>query len=319
VTRPTVFAACLLATSTALASAQIPADAVWLSGCDTGTASSLAAVPHRAAAACADGKLRIWDTTNGQILQTIPISATPIDAVAISWDGRWILAADHEGKTTMWDSATGKVRLQTQLAHYPSSITFSRDSTKLAISAAGGPTVIFDVATAQRLYDVATTFGTAATAFSRDGRYFADADTDTVVRIYETKDGKLVSENHDFKLEPFTVDFTKDGKQLIAAGADRVIAYIDVATGKEIRKSKVQDEPIEYIEVSPDGGSLAVVFMKAESVTQPAPIAVWTMASAEQKSDWMPPSLIMGANWGSDGHFMVTTVDGKRMGVWQVP
>jgi hypothetical protein len=98
-----------------------------------------------------------------------------------------------------------------------------------------------------------------------------------------------------------------------------VIAYIDVATGKEIRKSKVQDEPIEYIEVSPDGGSLAVVFMMAESVTQPAPIAVWTMASAEQKSDWMPPSLIMGAGWGTDGRFMVTTVHGKRMGVWRVP
>jgi WD40 repeat protein len=319
VIRLILFASCLLATTTAPASAQKPAGTVWLSGCDTGTASSLAAVPHRAAAACADGQLRIWNTKNCQILQSIPLSSTPIDAVAISWDGRWILAADHAGKTTMWNSTTGKVKLQTQLTHYPSSIVFSRDSKRLAISAAGGPTAIFDVATAHKLYDVATTFGTAATAFSRDGRYFADADTDTAVRIYETKNGKLVSENHDFKLEPFTVDFTKDGKQLIAAGADRVIAYIDTATGKVDRKSKVQSEPIVYLEVSPDGESLAVAFVKAENVTQPAPIALWTVASAEQKSDWMPPSPITGANWGSDGHFMVTTADGKRMGVWQVP
>lgn len=316
-TRTTLFAACLLATTTAFASAQKPAAAVWLSGCDRGTASSLAAVPHRAAAACADRQLRIWDTTNGQILQSIPLSSTPIDAVAISWDGRWVLAADHEGDTTMWDSTTGNVRLQTQLTHYPSSITFSRDSTTLAISAAGGPTAIFDVATGHKLYDVATTFGTAATAFSRDDRYFADADT--VVRIYETRNGKLVSENHDFKLEPFAVDFTKDGKQLIAAGADRVIAYIDTATGKVNRKSKVQSEPVVYLEVSPDGESLAVAYIKAENVRQPAPIAVWSVASAQRKSDWTPPSVITAANWGSDGHFMVTTVDGKRMGVWQVP
>jgi WD40 repeat protein len=319
VTRLALFAACLLATSTAPAGAQKPAGAVWLSGCDTGTASSLAAGPHRAAAACADRQLRIWNTTDGQILHSIPLSSTPIDAIAISWDGRWILAADHTGKTTMWDSTTGEVRLQTQLMHYPSSIMFSRDSTTLAVSAAGGPTAIFDVATAHKLYDVATTFGTAATAFSRDGRYFADADTDTTVRIYETKSGKLVAENHDFKLEPFTVDFTKDGKQVIVAGADRVIAYIDTATGKVNRKSKVQSEPIVYLEVSPDGESLAVAFVKADNVTQPAPIAVWNVASAEQKSDWMPPSSITGASWGSDGHFMVTTVDGRRMGVWQVP
>jgi WD40 repeat protein len=319
VTRLTFVAACLLATNTALAGALKPAGTVWLSGCDTGTASSLAAGPHRAAAACGDGQLRIWNTTNGEVLQSIPIPSTPIDAVAISWDGRWILAADHAGKTTMWDSRTGKVTLQTQLTHYPSSIMFSRDGATLAISAAGGPTAIFDVATAHKLYDVATTFGTAATAFSRDGRYFADADTDTAVRIYETKNGKLISENHDFKLEPFTVDFTKDGKQVIAAGADRVIAYIDTATGKVGRKSKVQSEPIVYLEVSPDGESLAVAFVKADNVTQPAPIAVWNVASAEQKSDWMPPSVITGASWGSDGHFVVTTVDGKRMGVWQVP
>jgi WD40 repeat protein len=314
-----LLATCLLATNTALPGALKPAGTVWLSGCDTGTANSLAAGSHRAAAACGDGQLRIWNTTNGEVLQSIPIPSTPIDAVAISWDGRWILAADHAGKTTMWDSRTGKVTLQTQLTHYPSSIMFSRDSTTLAISAAGGPTAIFDVATAHKLYDVATTFGTAATAFSRDGRYFADADTDTAVRIYETKNGKLISENHDFKLEPFTVDFTKDGKQVIAAGADRVIAYIDTATGKVGRKSKVQSEPIVYLEVSPDGESLAVAFVKAENVTQPAPIAVWTVASAEEKSDWMPPGPITGAGWGSDGHFMVTTVDGKRMGVWQVP
>jgi hypothetical protein len=120
-------------------------------------------------------------------------------------------------------------------------------------------------------------------------------------------------------LEPFAVNFTKDGKQLIAAGADRVIAYIDTATGKVNRKSKVQSEPIVYLEVSPDGESLAIAFVKAENVRQPAPIAVWTVASAEQKSDWIPPSVITGANWGSDGHFMVTTVDGNQMGVWQVP
>lgn len=254
----------------------------------------------------------------GRLKLTVPLADANIDATAISPDGHWIFAGDHTGRAMVWDGETGRVQLQVQLPHYPSTAAFSRDGKLLAIAAMGGATQIFDVAAASKLSEVSTTVGTAAVAFSRDGRFFAAADADTAVRIYETRTGMLIAENHDFKLEPMAIDFTMDGKQVIAAGADQVVAFIDAASGKLIRNSKRTKEPIVYLEVSPDGGALAVVFMKAENMTQPAAIAVWGVASGEQQWEWTPPNVAYAAGWTPDGHLMVGGVAENRVGIWQI-
>lgn len=138
------------------------------------------------------------------------------------------------------------------------------------------------------------------------------------MRIYETRTGKLIAENHDFLSEPMAIDFTMDGKQVIAAGADQILAYIDAATGKLLRSSRKTKQPIIYLEVSPDGESMAVVFMKAENMTQPAPIAVWGVASGEQQFEWTPSDLAYAAGWTPDGHLTAASVAGTRIGIWTI-
>jgi WD40 repeat protein len=139
---------------------------------------------------------------------------------------------------------------------------------------------VLDVGTGREFYQThAITGGTAAIAFSRDDSLIATADADTAVRVYDAHDGKLRAENRDFLLEPLAVDFTSDGKQVIAAGADKVLAFIDAASGKLVRRLQKTAEPVAYLEVSPDGAFVATVFMKADNLVLPAPVAVWEMSS----------------------------------------
>lgn len=310
---------CLLASALSLAQApKRNPETIWLSSQALVTSLALAAGPKRALAGGSDGKLRLWDSGQGRLMLTIPLAKAHIDVTAISRDGHWIFAGDHTGSTRVWDSETGRVQLHVQLPHYPSTATFSPDGKLLAIAEMGGATQIFNVAAARKLYEISTTVGTAAIAFSRDGRLFADADSDTAVRIYETRTGKLLAENHDFVLEPMAIDFTMDGKQVIAAGADQVVAFIDSATGKTLRNSNRAKEPIAYLEVSPDGGSLAVIFMKAENMNEPASVAAWELPSGELQQEWTPPNVVYAVDWTPDGHMMVGEVAGSRVGVWQV-
>lgn len=119
-----------------------------------------------------------------------------------------------------------------------------------------------------------------AVAFSRDDRYVATADGDTAVRVYAANSGSRISQNMDSTMTPLVVDFTADGRSVIAGGGDKVLLFIDTATGKTVRRSSRLAQPPAVLEVSPDGAWIATVFMKAENLTQPEHAVVTPIASA---------------------------------------
>jgi WD40 repeat protein len=146
----------------------------------------------------------------------------------------------------------------------------------------------------------------------------ATADADTVVRVYDVRSGKLISRNGDFLLEPLAVDFSADGKQLVAAGADKVVVFIDAASGRVVRRLEKTAEPVAYLEVSPAGDALATVFMKAANLAEPAPVAIWDVASGRQRTDWLPPTPPMGGGWTRDGHLQAVTATPEAVHIWLV-
>jgi WD40 repeat protein len=219
----------------------------------------------------------------------------------------------------VWDSETGQAQLQLRLPHYPSTAAFSRDGKSLAVAPTGEPVEVLAMPGGRRLYQTkAVTGGTAAIAFSRDGSLMATADADTVVRVYDAHTGKLLAENRDFLLEPLAVDFTSDGKQVIAAGADKVLAFIDAAGGKLIRRLPKTAEPVAYLEVSPDGAFVATVFMKADNLALPAPVAVWDVLSGQKQQEWLPPKVALGAGWTRDGHLIFADATPDSLEVWRI-
>src|SRR2546422_11456240 len=47
--------------------------------------------------------------------------------------------------------------------------------------------------------------------------------------------------------------FSADGKTLVSTGADRVVRFWDVGTGKAVRVTKLQRTPGQNVSLSPDG------------------------------------------------------------------
>jgi WD40 repeat protein len=283
------------------------------------TSVALGASANRAAVVSRDGKLRVWNLAEARQLRVIALASANIDFTAISPDGRWIFTGDHSGNAVVWDSETGQEQLQLRLPHYPSTAAFSRDGKSLAVAPMGDPVQVFDVAGPRKLYQTnAITGGTAAIAFSRDGSLIATADADTAVRVYDVHTGKQLAENRDFLLEPLAVDFTSDGKQVIAAGADKVLAFIDAANGKLVRRLQRTVEPVAYLEVSPDGAFVATVFMKADNLVLPAPVAVWELSSGEKKQEWLPPTVALGTSWTQDGQLISANATPDFLQVWRI-
>ena len=221
--------------------------------------------------------------------------------------------------SVVWDTSAGEEQWQTRLAHYPGVAAFSHDGRLLALAAQGDPVQVFDLAAKRKLYELEQTAGgAAAAAFSRDGALLATACADTTVRVYDARSGKLISRNGDFLLEPLAVDFSAEGKRVVAAGADKVVAIIDAASGRLLRRLEKTAEPVAYLEVSPSGDSLATVFMKADNLMEPAPVAVSDIASGRQQTDWLPPTLVLGGGWTRDGQLLAATATSDAVHIWRV-
>jgi WD40 repeat protein len=313
------FAALLLVLVAVSPAQQGQSEAITLSTTSPVRFFNLARSGSVATTVCRDNHLRVWALPQGQLLRTIDLGERPFEVTALSDDGRLLLVADHNGAVAVWDTSNGEAWWQTQLAHYPGVVAFSRDGRLLALAAQGDPVQIFNLTDKRKLYELEQTAGgTMAIAFSRDGALLASADADTKVRVYDAHSGKLISHNDDFLLEPLAVDFSADSKQVVAAGADKVTVFIDAASGRLARRLEKAAEPVAYLEVSPGGDALATVFMKAANMTEPAPVAVWDVRTGRQRTNWLPPTPPIAGGWTRDGHLQAVTATPEAVHIWRV-
>lgn len=297
----------------------LPSEIASLSSPAKPTGCALSKSGAIAAAVCADKKLRTWSLPGGQPLRAIELGTEGLDDFAISPDGRMIAGGSHSGDYTVWDASTGARRMHTRQAFYPAAIAFSPDSKRLAIAPVGEPVQIYDPASGRKLFELQRPAGGSfAVAFSRDGSRVATADADTVVRVYDSRNGELLARNADFLLVALSVDFSHDGKQLLAAGPDKIIAFLDPANGRVIRKSAKLDDPVRYLEVSPDGAMAAAVLMHADNLLQPAPVLIFETASGRQVDKWLPTDRPLGGGWTSNGHLLVATVGPGSIRIWRI-
>jgi WD40 repeat protein len=273
-----------------------------------------------AAAVCADGRLRVWTLPEGTPLPSIDLGKRDIYTMAISPDGRTIVAGDYSGDYSFWQSSSGTEQTHFRLGFYPTALAFSADGSRLAIAPVGEPVQIYDVAAGRKLLELQQrpVGGTAALAFARDGSRLVAAGADTVVRLYDARTGELLKSNTEFLSEPLAASFSADGQQLFTGGADKWVATLDVASGKTARKSGKLDDPVSALDVSPDGALVATLLMHADNMTMPAPVIVSETATGRRITQWMPAGLVRWSGWTDDGRLLAATADDRAIHLWRV-
>ena len=266
----------------------------------------------------ADHKLRIWDTKSGQVSRTIDVTGRDFALLSMSFDGQLLVMGDYGGRVTIWNTGTGEVVWEPSVRRYPTAAAFSRDGRLLAL-APGSPVQLFDLSSRQIVRELETTPGTTAVVFSRDGRSLATTDGDGV-RIYDVESGRVLARNDDFAGVQLAVEFSADGKRLLAAGGDRAVLLIDATTGTTLRRSAKLSDPVFYLEASPNGHDLAVVTQNADDPQRRVPIAFVDIASGTSRFVWRSPSgvLLPGAGWTLDGQLIIVTQRSDTVHVWSI-
>ncbi|MEW2397824.1 helix-turn-helix domain-containing protein [Streptomyces sp. NPDC046862] len=184
----------------------------------------------------------------------------PVDAIALSPDGRTLATHSGDGTVRIWDLPGGRVRRTLFTGHNTTSeaAVFSPDGRTLAAATSGGTGAVvglWDPVTGRKLRTLAVPDGSVrGMDFSPDGRAVA-VSSPAAVRVWDVATGR---KRHSFtsRNDPEAVAFGPDGRTVAAISLNGLVRVWDVATG---RTRTVHDSQIERgLGFSPDGRTYAV-------------------------------------------------------------
>jgi hypothetical protein len=221
----------------------------------------------RLATAHWDHRVRVWDTTTGQLVfPPLRGHAAPARQVLFSPDGRSLVSVGWDGQLLLWDAAAGKQLLAvTGKAPLLEGVAFSPDGTRVACCGgsswdtrpSGGWVQLFALPTGQEVLSLPRQPDLVRRVqFSPDGRGLATSSWDGTVRLWDAHDGRerLCIGLHTGFVG--NVAFSPDGKWLATAGDDSTLKVVDVATGRQAL-SLGHSARVHCAVFSPDGRRLA--------------------------------------------------------------
>ncbi len=241
-----------------------------------------------------DGRTRLMAAANlqetGQGKALAAVTNICDDRLIFSPDGRFLAgASEFDGRSVFVLDMTGAKKLQ-QLPGW-NVFAFSPDSKTLVYSTHewGKQFRLWDAAAGRPMLDrPGHDWPVTALAASADGKRIVSVGTDALY-LWDVTSGKLLRQWEEGNPHSQACLFSSDGKRLICAGCDRAVVVRDIASGKELRRFKIdlleeQGVRLENVRfpalgLSADGKRLTAVVTAGKTS---AKLYVWDLDSGQR-------------------------------------
>ena len=129
---------------------------------------------------------KIWNSENGELIQTFTGHGGPVYGVSYSPDGKRLATASADGTAKIWDADSGKL-LSTLVGHSASifRVSFSPDGSLIATASYDGTAKLWDAETGLELTTLyGHNSGVSDVSFSPDGKKLYTASVDGTNRVF---------------------------------------------------------------------------------------------------------------------------------------
>jgi RNA polymerase sigma factor (sigma-70 family) len=258
-----------------------------------------------------------WDLASGRVRREIGEWPNGANDLALSPDGRSLVACGYNGPTTrLWDLATGKeVRRFKGHTSVIVSVSLSADGAALATGSYYDKTLrLWDVATGKERWQVPLNQDwPCPAALSPDGKVVAAGGfQDGTVRLWDAATGKVVGELATPHRPAYTVAFAPDGRTLATGGLGGPVCLWDPATGKRVAGFGRGTGWVAQVAFAPDGRALA-------SGGNDSTVTLWEVASGRERAAFAGHvGAVHALAFAPDGRRLASGGDDTTVLVWDV-
>lgn len=166
-----------------------------------------------------DGSVALWDGRSGSMLGRIDEGEEKMLSLAVSADGRQVVAASWDRNAYVYDVAGGQLRPAAVLGGHRSNVN--------------------------------------AALFLPDGTGILTASYDGGIRLFDRRTGELKREvySHGWGINVFSL--MPDGDSIVFGGADGAVGVLSLASGGTIKVLPEHERPVLSMALSADGAVLA--------------------------------------------------------------
>jgi WD40 repeat protein/DNA-binding SARP family transcriptional activator len=217
-----------------------------------------------ASASAADGTVRVWDSTTGELETTFEVDGASPAIPVFSNDGARIAATDFNGPIWVWD-LNGRSVMELDPPEgtlFPLNLEFSPDDLLLAVTRnvdleteETGP-MIFDLATGELVQTLEGHEGDVTDiGFTPDGNRVVTSGRDGAVRVWELESGEVTGTFLGHADSVQDLEISEDGSVVASSGAVDVMVW-DLETLETTAAVYGHRGTVDGIDLSPDGDLL---------------------------------------------------------------
>jgi WD40 repeat protein/transcriptional regulator with XRE-family HTH domain len=254
---------------------------------------------------------KIWNTTTGEVVETLEGHTGFVTNVAFSKDGRLLVTTSEDATAIIWDVTTGRlVHRLTGHVGWVLGPAFSPDGGIVATTGDDGKVILWDVTTGEKIRELSGhTDPALRAAFSPDGSLLATAGVDHVARIWNPATGEQLALLEGHTNNVWGVDFSPDGRLLATSSTDGTVRLWDTQGWQHVRTLSGHSNVVVTVVFSPDGTKLA-------TASRDGSAKLWDVQSGEISLTLYGPegTWLHGVDFSPDGKWLVTGgEDGVRL------
>ncbi len=275
---------------------------------------------------CADRKLRVWNTTDATVTQTLGPFDGDVFSLNVSTDGKRLIAANSQEKTVrLWDLESGREVQSPQPGgklgplvdlNLHGGLLWSAaflPGTDDVLTVGGSDARLWDAKTGREKMSFSRHDAVASAHFSPKGDLIVTGSWDGSAKIWNATTGKVVR-----KLEGGhtsfvnTAVFSPDGQFILTASDDGTAKLWNVATGEVTKSLDGHKDRVRWATFSTDGR-----FIITTSSDETA--RLWEADSGKFVREFKGHKYaVLCAEFSKDGQWLVTGGEDNSARVWNV-